>query len=102
MVLDIHIPLPGAFASERVIIILHKTVHKIDGSVQLLDPRDVILIPLTQVSAAVILHQQLNAVPLRLVLSHSRGLAELFANLIYIRHTGLQSTRALRQPSRLF
>ena len=80
-VLDVDIPLPGALAAERVVVVLDEPVDEVHGAEGVLHPLDVELVPLAEVAGAVVVHQQAQGAGLDVVLGHFAGFQELVADL---------------------
>ncbi len=77
MILHIHKGLPCSLASERVVIILDKTIHEIHGTESILQPFDIVLIPKLQIACPVVFHKRADIFLLRIVFRHSGSLLKL-------------------------
>ena len=82
VVLEIHEAFPCSLAAERVIVVLHKTVYKVDCTESILHPLHIVLIPKLQVTCPVVLDQICSISLLSLVLSHSGSLLKLSNDLL--------------------
>ena len=81
-VLDIDIALPGALASQRVVVVLDESVDEVHGAEGVLHPFDVELVPLAEVAGAVVFHEEAQGADLDVVLGHFAGLQEFVADLL--------------------
>ena len=73
--------LPGALAAQRVVVVFYKAVYEVYRTQGVLDPLDVEIVPLAEVSGAVVLNQQRQGALLDVVLRHFAGKLQLGADL---------------------
>ena len=104
--------LPGALAAQGIVVVLHETVHEVDGPEGILDPFYIELVPLAQIAGTVVLDQQPEGAFLNVVLSNEAGLLQLRAYLldggaidaadlpgllhhlsVFLHHLGIQAVR---------
>ena len=70
MVLYVHKPLPCGLATERVIVVLHETVHEVYSTESVLYPFYIVFVPELQVPCTVIFDKCRDVLPLQVALGH--------------------------------
>ncbi len=79
-IFEVHNSLPCSLHSQRIIVILNKSVNKVNLAIGVLNPCNIILIPYIEIACAVILNQFCYITPLSIVFGNSRSFFKMLNN----------------------